>query len=65
MNVKLRAFEDAINRALDEADGELEIAEIIGVMQFKLHLMCQRCQRLQTRTVDQDPADSWKFLKDE
>ncbi len=62
MNVKLRAFEDAINRALDEADGELEIAEIIGVMQIKLHLMCQR---LQTRTVDQDPADSWKFLKDE
>lgn len=62
MNEKLQRFEDAINRALDEADGELEIAEVIGVLQIKLHVCCER---LMTRSIESDPADAWKFIKDE
>jgi len=62
MNPKLRQFEDAINTALSEADGDLEIAEIIGVLQLKLHLICQR---VITRSIESDPADYWKFLKNE
>lgn len=62
MNPKLQAFEDAINRALDEADDDLEIAEIVGVLQLKIHVICQRTI---TRSVESDPADSWKYLKDE
>ena len=62
MNPKLRAFEDELNRVLSEADGDLEIAEVIGVMQVKLHVLCSR---LMTRSVESDPADAWKFLKDE
>ena len=63
MNEKLRRFEDELNRVLNDPDfDDLEIAEIIGVMQIKLHV---QCQRLMTRTVESDPADDWKNLKDE
>ena len=62
MNQRLREFEDAINRALDEADGDLEIAEIVGVLQLKLHVICAR---MITRSVESDPTDYWKYLKDE
>jgi hypothetical protein len=62
MNEPLRRFEDAINQALTDADDNLEIAEIIGVLQMKLHLICQRTM---TRSVESDPADDWKYLKDE
>ena len=62
MNQKLRDFEDAINQALSDADGDLEIAEVVGVLQMKLHLILERTM---TRTEEADPADAWKFLKDE
>jgi hypothetical protein len=62
MNEPLRKFEDAINQALTDASGDLEIAEVIGVLQMKLHLICQRTI---TRSIESDPADYWKNLKDE
>jgi hypothetical protein len=62
VNDKLRRFEDELNRVLIEADGELEIAEVIGVLQIKLHVCCQR---LMTRSIESDPADYWKFMGDE
>ena len=63
MNDKLQQFEEAINKALNEADGDLEIAQIIGVMQIKLHFMCRR---LEVRGGDDgmDPSDAWKRLQE-
>lgn len=62
MNEKLLAFEEAINKALNEADGDLEIAEIIGVMQIKLYFMCRRLE-VMGDDDGMDPADAWKRLK--
>lgn len=59
MNAKLRQFEDELNRVLSEADGELEIAEMIGVMQIKLHVLCTRLMT----TPDADPDGPCRFLK--
>ena len=62
MNASLRRFEDELNRILSEADGDLEIAEVIGVLQIKLHVLCER---MINRSIESDPADYWKFMKDE
>jgi hypothetical protein len=73
MNDKLVQFEEMVNKALNECSGELEVVELIGVLQMKIHCLCSRLQKL-GKTEDEngpentigkvrgesDPADYWK-----
>jgi|HubBroStandDraft_2_1064218.scaffolds.fasta_scaffold05081_9 hypothetical protein len=72
MNDKLIQFEDMVNRALNECSGELEVVELIGVLQMKIHVLCGRLQKLGKSEAEcspdnsigkvrgDDPADYWK-----
>lgn len=56
-NLKLRAFQETLDEAIDSADGELEIAEVIGVMELRLH---QLKTAFTTSGESPDSSDWWK-----
>ena len=62
---KTSDFEDYINDALNKADGEMEVAAMVGIMQIKIHVICQRWMKLDQDSGDDGPgpADYWKRIK--
>ena len=54
-------FDAALDEALDKADPEMTIAEVVGVMELKLFRLKQRMTNGPDGPDEpDDPADSWK-----